>query len=45
MKSLFKYSCKPEACNYIKKETPTQVFFCEFCEVFANFASFASVKI
>ena len=25
-----------EACNFIKKETPTQVFSCEFSEVFKN---------
>ena len=25
---------KPEACDFIKKETLTQVFFCEFCEIF-----------
>ena len=24
------------ACNFIKKETPTLVFFCEYCEVFKN---------
>ena len=23
-----------EACNFIKKETPTQVFSCEYCEIF-----------
>ena len=27
---------RPEACNFIKKETLTQVFSCEFCEVFKN---------
>ena len=27
---------RPEACNFIKKETPTKVFSCEFCEVFKN---------
>ena len=26
----------PEACNFIKKDTLTQVFFCEFCEIFKN---------
>ena len=25
-----------EACNFIKKETPTQVLSCEFCEIFEN---------
>ena len=24
---------KPEACNFIKKETLSQVFSCEFCEI------------
>ena len=23
----------PQACNFIKKETPTQMFSCEFCEI------------
>ena len=23
-----------ETCNFIKKETPTKVFFCEFCKIF-----------
>ena len=26
----------PQACNVIKKETPAQVFFCEFCKIFKN---------
>ena len=25
-----------EACNFIKKESPRQVFFYEFCEIFKN---------
>ena len=29
-------SCIPEARDFIKKETPTQVLFCEFCEIFKN---------
>ena len=24
------------ACNFIKKDTPAQVFLCEFCEIFKN---------
>ena len=24
------------ACNFIKKETPEKVFFCEFCKIFKN---------
>ena len=27
---------KPEACNFIKKETLAQVFSCEFCEFSKN---------
>ena len=27
---------KPQACNFIKKETLAQVFFCEFCEISKN---------
>ena len=26
----------PEPCNFIKKETMAQVFFCEFCEISKN---------
>ena len=36
-RSLFLYKVarlRPEACNFIKKETPTQIFFHELCEVF-----------
>ena len=28
--------CRPQACNFIKKEILTQVFSCEFCEIFKN---------
>ena len=27
---------KPEACNFVKKETLAQVFSCEFCEISKN---------
>ena len=27
---------RPKACNFIKKETLTQVFSCEFCEIYKN---------
>ena len=27
---------RPQACNFIKKEAPAQVFFCEFCEISWN---------
>ena len=30
--SHFQQICKPEICNFIKKETLAQVFSCEFCE-------------
>ena len=26
-------SCRPQACNFIRKETLAQVFSCEFCEI------------
>ena len=26
----------PQTCNAIKKETPAQVFSCEFCEISKN---------
>ena len=34
--SFLMKSYKPEACKFIKKETPTQVLSFEFCEVFKN---------
>ena len=34
--SLFLTSCKPQACNFLKKETLAQVFPCEFCEISKN---------
>ena len=34
--SLFKQSCRPEVCNFIKKETLAQVFSCEFCKSSKN---------
>ena len=27
---------RPQACNFIKKETPAQVFSCEFSEIYKN---------
>ena len=30
------YNKRPEACNFIKKETLAQVFSCEFCEISKN---------
>ena len=35
-KSLFKQTFSSQASNFIKKETPTQVFFCEFYKIFKN---------
>ena len=32
----FKKSCRPKACNFIKKETLAQVFSCELCEISKN---------
>ena len=34
--SLFLFKCRPEACNFIKKETLVQVFSFEFCEISKN---------
>ena len=33
----FLINCRPEVCNFIKKETLAQVFSCEFCEKACNF--------
>ena len=30
---------KLQACNFIKKEIPMQLFVCEFCEIFINIFS------
>ena len=29
-------SCRPEVCNFVKKETLAQLFSCEFCEISKN---------
>ena len=29
-------SCRPQDCNFIKGETPTNMFFCVFCKIFKN---------
>ena len=29
-----------KACIFIKRETPTQVFFCEYCKIFKNIILF-----
>ena len=36
MEHLYSAFLKPEACNFIKKEPPTQLFSYEFCETFKN---------
>ena len=33
---LFKLQARPEGCNFVKKETLTQVLSCEFCEICKN---------
>ena len=35
---ILKETCnrKPEGLTFIKEETPTQVFSCEYCEIFKN---------
>ena len=30
------FCLRPEACNFIKRETQAQVFSCEFCEISKN---------
>ena len=32
----FLLSCRPEACNFIEKETLAQMFSCEFCKISKN---------
>ena len=34
--SLSQSSCRPQVCSFIKKETLTPVFSCEFCEIYKN---------
>ena len=36
LESLFDKVAGPKACIFIEKETPTQVFFCEYCEIIEN---------
>ena len=36
VKKVFLKICRPQGCNFIKKETLSQMFSCEFCEVFKN---------
>ena len=32
----FLIKCRPEACNFVKKETPVQMFSCEFFKISRN---------
>ena len=34
--STLSWDLRPTACNFIKKETLTQVFSCEICKIFKN---------
>ena len=36
MESLFNKVAGLKACNFIKKDTSTQLFSCEYCEIFKN---------
>ena len=31
---MYKETIRPQACNFIKKETLAKVFSCEFCKIF-----------
>ena len=36
---------RPQACNFIKKETPAEVFSCEFCETSKNNFSYRAPPV
>ena len=36
---------RPKTCNFIKKETLAQVFYCEFCEIFKNTFSYRTPPV
>ena len=36
---------RPEACNFIEKETLAQVFSCEFCEISKNIFSYRTPPV
>ena len=38
-------SLKPEACNFVKKKTLSQVFSCEFCEISKNTFSYRTYLV
>ena len=39
------YALRPEACNFIKKETLAQVFSCEFYEITKNTFSYRTPPV
>ena len=43
--SLFFNKVAGQACNFIKKETPAQVFFCEFYEVSQDTFSYRTLLV
>ena len=44
-RASFLIKLQVEACNFIKKETLTQVFSCEFCEIFKNTFSYRTPSV
>ena len=44
-KVSFLIKLQASACNFIKKETVTQVFSCEFCENFKNKLFFRTILV
>ena len=40
----FLINCRPGACNFIKTETPAQVFSYEFCEILKNTFSIENLR-
>ena len=38
--SFFIINCRPQACNFVKKEILTQAFSCEFCKISKNTFSY-----
>ena len=41
----FLIKLQAKACNFIKKETLTQVFPCEFCEISTNTVSYKTTRL
>ena len=42
---ILSFFYKFEACNFINKEAPTQVFSFEFCEIFKNIKGFLLIEV